>query len=422
MAEANSDALYRQHPTTYNRIGVTILNGEKQEQLWTKDFILITISNLLLFSTVQMQATTLPAYVKEAYHANDFVASLVITLFNICAILSRMYTGEAIKTKSSKLLAAVGLLIASLAMLGYFFSATIALLIFLRALFGIGFGLGSTTFATLVSNAVPPKRIGEGMGYFGLSVSLALALGPIAGITLLGEFGFSTMVFAAIGMVVISIPLLFGTKTQPKPAPVSPDQQVRGMGRYFDRKILLPTVLNTMVAITYGGLMSFLVLYGREANLANVSWYFFCNAIAIVLVRPLSGKLFDRKGHIAVLPLGALFVFIGLMILSFTNNNFLLFTSAAFYGMGYGFLQPAIQAWMVKVVEPEQRGMANAVFLSTIDLGIGIGSLLLGAIVTYSNYSVMYRWSAVFMLLFLVIYFISYVKGKKAAKEQQVAA
>ncbi|CAM3293254.1 MFS transporter [Brevibacillus invocatus] len=397
------------------------MKEEHPERLWTKDFILITLSNLLLFTTVQMQATTLPAYVKETYHSNDFVASLVIMLFNICAIVSRMYTGEAIKTKRSKVLAFLGLMIAGLAMIGYFFSATITLLIALRAVFGVGFGLGSTTFATLASNSIPPRRIGEGMGYFGLSVSLALALGPIVGITLLNEYGFTIMVIAAVGMVAIALPLLFSTRSQPVPVLQNPELQAKGLGRFFDRKILLPTVLNTLLAITYGGLMSFLVLFGKEANLANVSWYFFCNAITILLVRPLSGKLFDRKGPIAVLPLGALLSGTGLMILSFTDNNYLLFTSAAFYGLGYGFIQPAIQAWMVKVVSPEQRGMANAVFLSTIDLGIGIGSLLLGIIITYSSYSIMYRWSAIFMLLFLVIYFVSYFKAK-ASKEQQLAA
>jgi MFS family permease len=398
------------------------MNDTHQEKLWTKDFILITIGNLLLFTTVQMQATTLPAYVKETYHSNDFVASLVIMLFNICAIISRMYTGEAMKTKSSKLLAFFGLVIAGLAMVGYFFSATITLLIALRAVFGIGFGLGSTTFATMVSNTIPPKRIGEGMGYFGLSVSLALAMGPIVGITLLNEYGFSVMVVAAIGMVAIALPLLFSANPQSKPVVSPPERQTQGLGRFFDRKILLPTVLNTLLSITYGGLMSFLVLFGKEANLANVSWYFFCNAITILLVRPLSGKLFDKKGPIAVLPLGAFMVGTGLLFLSFSNDNFLLFTSAAFYGLGYGFLQPAIQAWMVKVVTPEQRGMANGVFLSTIDLGIGIGSLLLGVVVTYSSYAVMYRWSAVAMLLFLAIYFTSYYRGKKATEKQQLAA
>lgn len=397
------------------------MKEEHQERLWTKDFILITISNLLLFTTVQMQATTFPAYVKETYHSNDFVASLVVMLFNLFAILSRMYTGEAIKTKRSKLLAYFGLLIAAFAMIGYFFSATVTLLIALRAVFGVGFGLGSTTFATLVSNSVPPKRIGEGMGYFGLSVSLALALGPMIGITLLNEFGFTVMIFAAIGMVAIALPLLFSTRSQPVADLKNPDLQAKGLGRFFDRKILLPTVLNTLLSITYGGLMSFLVLFGKEVHLANVSWYFFCNAIAILLVRPLSGKLFDRKGPIAVLPLGGLLVGTGLLILSFTDNHYLLFSSAAFYGLGYGFIQPAIQAWMVKIVSPEQRGMANAVFFSTIDLGIGIGSFLLGVIVTYSSYSVMYRWSAVFMLLFLVIFFVSHFK-EKSSKERQLAA
>jgi MFS family permease len=340
-------------------------------------------------------------------------------MFNLSAILSRIYAGEAIKTKNSKTLIIAGLVIAGLAVVGYCFSASIVLLIVLRAIFGIGFGLGSTAFATCVSNTIPQKRFGEGMGYFGLSVSLALALGPIVGINLLQQFGFGTMVFTTVCLVAVVFPLVFGMRRQENPVPSSQAEKITGFARFYDKKILLPTTLNFLLSITYGGLISFLVLFGREANFANVSWYFLCFALTVLLVRPLSGKLFDKKGHRAVVPLGAVLVAVGLFILSFADHYVLLYASAVFYGIGYGFLQPSLQAWTVKIVDPAQRGMANAAFLNSIDLGIGIGSMLLGLVVTYSSYALMYRWSALVMVLFLIIYAISDLRSKKIAREQK---
>ncbi|MGG4447677.1 MFS transporter, partial [Brevibacillus porteri] len=148
----------------------------------------------------------------------------------------------------------------------------------------------------------------------------------------------------------------------------------------------------------------------------NVGWFFLTNALAMVLIRPFSGKLYDRKGHIAVLPPGAIFVGVSLLLLSLTTTESLLLVSAAFYGLGYGMIQPSIQAWMVKVVTPEQRGMANGLFFNSIDLGIAVGSVLLGVIATHSSYSVMYRWSAACLLLFLIVYFLSQLATAKAKK------
>ncbi|WP_421617129.1 MFS transporter [Brevibacillus sp. TJ4] len=398
---------------------------QQRERLWTKNFLFLTLSNLLLFIVVQIQAATMPAYVKEAYVSSDMMASLVVTMFNLCAIVSRIYAGEAIKTTSSRTLIVAGLIISGLAVVGYHFSASIALLIILRGLFGIGFGLGSTAFATSVSNAVPQKRLGEGMGYFGLSVSLALALGPIIGINLLQQFGFGTMVLTTLCLLAAVFPLLLGIRRQSNPAPsVQTTVKATGFARFYDKKIVLPTTLNFLLSITYGGLISFLVLFGQEANFPNVSWFFLCFAATVVLVRPLSGKLFDRKGHQAVVPLGVLMTGIGLFVLSFADQAFLLYISAVFYGFGFGFLQPSLQAWTVQAVALEQRGMANAAFLNSIDLGIGVGSLLLGIVATYSSYAVMYRWSALFMVVFLLVYAIADLRRRRLAKalsEQQVA-
>ncbi|GIO07920.1 MFS transporter [Brevibacillus reuszeri] len=395
--------------------------GEAREKLWTKDFVLLTVCNLILFSTIQMQTPTFPAYVKEAFQADDFVVSLVISLFCIAAVVARVFTGEALKTRSSKMLAIIALCFVGLATAGYYLAGGIAFFLLMRMLVGVGFGMGSTTFPTIVSNVIPNKRIGEGMGYFGLSTSLAMALGPMIGLTILNTFGFGYMLVSVVLLIALIFPLMqliraYSRPTAPPQKTAAPSP--KGLGRFFDRKLLLPATLNFCLSITYGGVLSFLALYGKEAHIANVGAFFLCNAIAMVLIRPFSGKLFDRKGHMAVLPPGAIFVGISLLILSLAHTQSILLVSAFFYGLGYGTIQPSIQAWMVKQVTPEQRGMANGVFFNSIDLGIAVGSMLLGVLATHSNYSVMYRWSALSMLLFLVVYFMSQLvgaKGKKAA-------
>ncbi|MGK5510958.1 MFS transporter [Brevibacillus formosus] len=392
--------------------------GESRERLWTRDFVLLTVCNLLLFLTVQMQTPTFPAYVKEAYQANDFVVSLVISLFSLAAVIARVFTGEALKTKSSKILAIVALGLVAIFSAGYYWAGSIIFFLLLRILVGIGFGMGSTTFPTIVSNVIPAKRIGEGMGYFGLSTSLAMALGPLIGLGVLNGFGFGSMLMVLVLLVAIIFPLMHFIRAYNQ-LPVSSSekaQTVTGIRRFYDKKLLLPAGLNFCLSITYGGILSFLALYGKEAHIENVGWFFLTNALAMVLIRPFSGKLYDRKGHVAVLPPGAIFVGISLLLLSLTTTESLLLVSAAFYGLGYGMIQPSIQAWMMKVVTPEQRGMANGLFFNSIDLGIAVGSMLLGVIATHSSYSVMYRWSAACLLLFLIVYFLSQVAAAKAKK------
>ncbi|MBU8715304.1 MFS transporter [Brevibacillus parabrevis] len=397
--------------------------GESREKLWTKDFVLLTVCNLLLFLTIQMQTPTFPAYVKQTYQANDFVVSLVISLFSLAAVVARVFTGEALRTKNSKVIAVMALCTVGIFSAGYFWAGNIALFLLLRVFVGIGFGMGSTTFPTIVTNVIPIRKLGEGMGYFGLSTSLAMALGPVIGLGILQSFGFGYMLFALVVLVAAIFPLMHmiraynlrpaATTTSPSASAVN-SAPIKGVGRFFDKKLLLPVSLNFCLSITYGGILSFLALYGKETHFANVGWFFLANAFAMVLIRPFSGKLYDRKGHVAVLPPGAIFVGISLLILSVTTSEALLLTSAFFYGLGYGMIQPSIQAWMVRVVTPEQRGMANGLFFNSIDLGIAAGSMLLGVLATHSSYSVMYRWSAVCMLLFLFVYVVSQVMAAKA--------
>jgi MFS family permease len=421
---------------------------ETNEKLWTGKFVLLTLCNLLLFLNLQMMTPSFPAYVKDQFGASDFTVSLVISLFAFAAVVARIFTGKVLQPKNSKTILLLGLSIVILATAGYVWAGTIAFLLVMRIVFGVGFGMTSTTFPTLASNVIPPKRMGEGMGYFGLSSSLAMSIAPVIGLWILGQFGFVALSASAVVLVIAIIPML--RIIQPA-APVhamrenkegqanqtgtpqipSSKQQISkqpfptgsGTSGASGRGIWLPAFLNLLLSITYGGLISFLALFGKEVHIDNVGWFFLCNAFAMVLIRPVSGKIFDKKGHWAVLPPGALLTVIGLVLVSQASSVPTLLTAALFYGLGYGIIQPSIQAWMIKQVSPAKRGMANGLFLNSIDLGIALGAMLLGAVASASSYGVMYRLSAGCMVLFLVVYLLSQLlerRAKAAASREEI--
>ncbi|MBW4841567.1 MAG: MFS transporter, partial [Paenibacillaceae bacterium] len=100
----------------------------------------------------------------------------------------------------------------------------------------------------------------------------------------------------------------------------------------------------------------------------------------------------------------AVCVIASMLILSYTTKLPLLIVSALLYGLGFGAIQPTIQAWMLRTCKPEQYGSANSMFYNSMDLGVAVGAVILGAIASGTNYAVMYRFSAGFMGLFLVFY------------------
>lgn len=384
---------------------------EDQERLWTKSFISLTICSFLMFLNLQMLLSTFPAYVKNEFHAGDFQVSLVTSVFAASAIIARFLTAGLIKSVPRDKLLYVGLIIATITTGIYSLAESFGGLLTMRVGFGLGFGISSTILPTLASQIIPVSRMGEGIGYFGLSSSLAMSFGPIVGLNVMRTYGFSKLTIVATLTVVLILPILLFSRVvskssvhvhgQNKAAKQSSGKQVKPK---FNHKMWFPALLNAILCITYSGLLGFIALFGQFIHMEQVGLFFLFNVITIVIVRPISGRLFDRRGHAAVLIPAAIFVVASMTVLSYTRSLPLLIVSALLYGLGFGAIQPTLQAWMIRTSTPEQYGTANSMFYNSTDFGVAIGSIILGLIASFSNYSVMYRYSAGFMILFLLLY------------------
>lgn len=390
---------------------------KESDRLWTRSFISLTISAFLLFLNLQMLLSSLSSYAKNELAASDLEVSLVTSIFAVSAILTRFLAAAMLRKFSPNVLLFAGLIIAAIMTELNDWVGSVGGLLLVRAGYGFGFGIGSTILPTLVSRIIPPSRMGEGIGYFGLSSSLAMSIGPMIGFNLLQKFGFGTLTLSGTMAVLVVIPLLLLTRALPrsnnlkltemKTTPGAGDSTPKRRAP-FNRKLLFPAFLNTLLSITYSGLLSFIALFGEFLHLEQVGLFFLFNAVTVIIIRPISGRIFDAKGHVAVLIPAALLVVASMVVLSFTQSLPMLIVSALLYGLGFGATQPTLQAWMLRTSTPEQYGVANSMFFNTTDFGVAIGAIILGAIASATDYAVMYRYSAGVMGLFLVVYVASH--------------
>ncbi|MFS0838058.1 MFS transporter [Paenibacillus sp. 1P03SA] len=406
----------------------------KSEPLWTKSFIMLTFCYFLLFLCLQMLLSPFPTYAKDRFHSGDFTLSLLTSLFAISAIITRFVTAALMRRVHRNTLLFCGVAFAAVSTAAYSFAGSMGMLLALRVCFGIGFGMASTVMPTLVSQIIPRRRIGEGVGYFGLSSSLAMSVGPTIGLAMIGSYGFGPLTAMGTAAAALIVPLLLGSRSIPpqpaaaaaavSPAGEAADGSAGGAAKRsgFNKKLLLPALLNALLSVTYGGLLSFIALYGKEVHLEQIGLFFLFNAITVLVVRPISGRLFDSKGHAAILIPGAFILIASLLVLSVATTMPVLIVSALLYGLGFGALQPTTQAWMLRETPPEQHGTTNSLFYNSIDFGVAVGSMLLGLVASGTSYAVMYRYAAGVMGLFLLVYAVYMLTRRRNSDTPAVPA
>lgn len=387
----------------------------KKDTLWTKAFVLLLLSSLLTMFGFQVLTPTLPMFVSlQAGSSSD--VGLVIGVLTIAAVIIRPFSGAASDTVGRKLVLAVGVLICLAAMALYFWASTVSSILLVRIVHGIGWGIATTAFGTLASDMVPASRRGEGIGYFGFSALIAGALGPLIGIELMNSFRFQAVLVFSAASTFISLVVLWLIKVPPFEQSEASSQSTPMMVRLIEKTSLFPSLLMGLLGLVYGGIVTFITLFGTEAGIKNVGLFFLINAVSSFLIRPISGILFDQKGHIYVMLPGTVIALTGVLCLSFATSTGLLSLAAVCFGLGVGAIQPSLQAWVINRAAPNRRGAANSTFFSAFDLGISGGAIILGGVAKAFNYAVMYRFSSVFLLLFVVVYLVYIIKCKATAR------
>lgn len=352
-----------------------------------------------------MTLPTIPLFVEELGGSDQLIGAIV-SVFTFSALLLRPYAGHSLESKGRQFVYMIGLGIFVLAVGSYALVTSIIFLFIMRVVQGIGWGFSTTATGTIATDIIPPNRRGEGLGYFGLSGNIALAFGPSLGLTLAGVISFQMLflICAALGFIAF----LLSTKIHYKKVEQSPAKTTPVKFDIFEKAAIQPSLLLFFITVTFGGIATFLPLYTEEKGIAGIELYFLMFAIFLMISRTFAGKLYDTKGHLYVFLPGTFLIFIAMILLSWLPSTFVMLIAASMYGLGFGSVQPALQAWAVDKSPANRKGMANATFFSFFDLGVGIGALLFGQLAFMFNYATIYATAAgsVFLSMSLYIFLL----------------
>ncbi len=369
------------------------------EKIWSRDFVLILMSNFFIFLGFQMTLPTIPLFV-EKLGGNDQLIGIVVGIFTFSALLLRPYAGHTLETKGRRFVYLTGIAIFVLSVGSFGFVNSLIFLFVLRIVQGFGWGFSTTASGTIATDLIPAKRRGEGMGYFGLSGNIALAFGPTLGLALAGVISFKLLflICALLGLAA----LVLSSRINYKQA----EKQTVPLKRWdiYEKSALRPSFLLFFITVTFGGIASFLPIYSVQKGIGGIHWYFLLFAIALMISRTFAGRLYDQRGHQSVFLPGAVLILAAMFLLAWLPSSFIMYIAAILYGLGFGSVQPALQAWSVKEAPANRRGMANATFFSFFDLGVGIGAIVFGQIAHLFGYSTIYLTAAGSVVISILLY------------------
>ncbi|MCM3744641.1 MFS transporter [Sporosarcina luteola] len=380
----------------------------EEQKLWTKDFITISIINFILMLAMYLLLVTIAPFAVEQYGASPSMAGLVSGIFIIGTLFARIFSGGLIGKVGGKKMLFIGLLVSTIATAFYFGSANMPLLLANRLFHGIGLGIASTATGTMIAQAIPTSRRGEGIGYFSMSTVMATAIGPFFGIFISQHYPFHMLFVLCLALSIVTLIMFFFVNETVKPSSLNKPEVARqrfGLSNFIERKALPISIITLFVALAYSGVLSFISFYAKEINLVQVaSFFFLVYAIVVLLSRPFSGKLLDVKGAKYVVIPSLLLFALGMIILSQTHSGIMLLAAGAVFGLGYGNFQSCAQAIALKGISVERLGIATSTFYIFLDSGLGFGPYFLGVVVPSLGYRGMYEALTIVILLSLVAF------------------
>ncbi|MBR1687045.1 MAG: MFS transporter, partial [Prevotella sp.] len=148
------------------------------ERLWNRNYIKVMTANFALFFAFYLLTPLLPLYLSETFGATKDVIGLVLSGYTLTALLCRPFSGYFVDSFPRKTVLMVCYAAFAIFFAGYLAASTLLLFTIVRTLHGGPFGALTVANSTVAIDVVPSSRRNEGIGYYGLSNNLAMAISP----------------------------------------------------------------------------------------------------------------------------------------------------------------------------------------------------------------------------------------------------
>jgi MFS family permease len=374
------------------------------QKILTRDFVLSFFAQFAFSSVFCILIPTLPIYLSRS-GTPEAEIGVLIGIFSVSSLVLRPFVGRALTKIPEKKFMTAGTLLYTFSSAAYLFAPPFWPLLMVRILQGIGFAFFSTACFTLIANISPEARRGQSLGYFYLAINFAFVLAPYFGMVIINLSNFTILFLVCTGLSLGSV--LVTAKLEKRQGDPFPDPSIRNQP-FLSRDALPSSIMAFMVNIIWGAVTAFFPLYALDHGVSNPGLFFGALAITHVLGRTLGGKILDMYAREKIIMPCLIAYIISMSVLTFSTTLTMFITVAVIWGIGNAFLYPTLLAHALDRAGAS-RGPAMGTFSAIADLGSGMGSVIMGIVLQFSDYQTMFL-ALVFTGLINLGYFHFFVK------------
>ena len=358
------------------------------EKLWNRNYCRAMLGNFMLFFSFYLLTPLLPIYLDAQFHADKDMIGLVLSGYVVAALIVRPFSGFIVDSFDRKKVLMLCFFAFFICFTGYIGAGTLLMFALVRTIHGLPFGATTVANSTVAIDTLPSSRRNEGIGFYGLSNNLAMAIAPSAGIWIYGMTGNFDLLFW------LSLVVAFGGFYCASSIRLPKRPRVEGrphlsMDHFFLTRAWLMAVNITLFGLCWGVMSNYVAIYGQEElGITDGTGIFFMILSAGLVCARLIGSRALRRGEIARSGLrGVVFSTLGFALFATGAGEWSYYLSALLIGLGNGQMYPAMLNMFIGMARHDQRGTANSSILISWDAGMGIGILLGGFLAQYMSYS-----------------------------------
>lgn len=390
--------------------------SELSQKLWTRSFISANIANFLLFFSFYLLIPIFPLYLIDEFGASKSLVGIVLSSYVISALIIRPISGFVLDQFYRKPQYLIAYILFTLFFIAYPLVTTVNLFLLFRIFHGLAFGYITTASNSLVIDILPSDKRGKGLGYFGVANNLAMVFGPMISLFLRGKISYQ-LIFS-IAIVSGLLGFVFALMVKAPRNEVKSEKKTLAFDRFFLLKGFKAGLSLLLIGIPYGMLMTYLAVYGLELGVGKeLGLFFTIMAVGLVGSRLLSGAMIDKGKITNAIEVGLLISVFGMLLLAVLKNlkgiqpdlvRILFLIIPVILGVGYGFTFPAYNTLFVNLAPKHRRATASSTFMTSWDMGVGIGLILGGQIAdSKGGLPLAYLIGALLIILSLVYFRIA---------------
>jgi MFS family permease len=359
-------------------------------------FARVTAANFFFFLTFA-SFFLLPLHVR-ALGGGERTIGLVMGTAGLAGLAGVLVVGPLLDRLGRRLFLRAGIATMAAVSAAFLFVDRIGPALFvLRALQGLAFAASFNAASTLAVEFAPAGRRAAALGLFGVSTLVTHALAPSLGEVLVDVGGFPVVFATAAGFSVVALVIAWPLESDRSPAS-APAPPLAG-SRHFASAIGAVACCG----VAFGAVLTYVPTFTRDARLGPVATFFLSYTAAAVLVRLTAGGLGDAFGRRRVILPALAGLAASIALLAGARSGAGLAAAAVLFGTTQGLVYPTLNAFAIDQAAAGQFGRAQTLYNGAFNLGVTVGSIVLGGVVQAFGHRAMFLCAAALPALALAI-------------------